>query len=253
MKRFLDWMVHRLIVAGSILTGVAVAAALANYTMTQGAGTTFGSIVVSTVHYAQQLLCDPTTPSQCTAVSAAGAAKVDGSAVTQPVSMASSQAVDGWDVTKGAKGDAAYTGSGSASVIAILKGIYTNVVAAIPAGTNFIGQIGHWVGLTTWISGTTSAMTGTTSTQLIAAVASKKLYITNISCVNSHATVGTFVTVQDGSGGTALATLTAASAFGGDEKQSIGPLFSTTSGNGLFVADVTTGANVICNASGFAQ
>jgi hypothetical protein len=61
-------------------------AALANYNFTQGSGTAFGSIVVSAVHYAQMLLCDPTTPSQCTAVSAGGAAKVDGSAVTQPVS-----------------------------------------------------------------------------------------------------------------------------------------------------------------------
>jgi hypothetical protein len=61
-------------------------AALANYTATQGAGTTFGSIVVSTVHYAQMMLCDLTTPSQCAAVSAAGAVKVDGSAVTQTVS-----------------------------------------------------------------------------------------------------------------------------------------------------------------------
>jgi hypothetical protein len=40
-------------------------AALANYTATQGAGTTFGSIVVSTVHYAQMLLCDPNTPANC--------------------------------------------------------------------------------------------------------------------------------------------------------------------------------------------
>jgi hypothetical protein len=61
-------------------------AALANYTATQGAGTTFGSVVVSTVHYAQMMLCDLTTPSQCAAVSAAGAVKVDGSAVTQTVS-----------------------------------------------------------------------------------------------------------------------------------------------------------------------
>lgn len=101
------------------------------------------------------------------------------------------------------------------------------------------------------VSGTTAAMTGTTSTQVVSAVTAKKLYILHISCVNSHATVGTFVTVQDGSGGTALATLTAAAVFGGDEQTSSLPLFSTTSGNGLFVADVTTGANVICNASGF--
>ncbi len=64
-------------------------AALANYNFTQGSGTAFGSIVVSAVHYAQMLLCDPTTPSQCIAVSAGGAANVDGSAVTQPISAAS--------------------------------------------------------------------------------------------------------------------------------------------------------------------
>ena len=67
------------------------AAAIAtNYTMTQGSGTTFGSLVVSAVNYAQQLLCDPTTPTQCAAVSAGGAVKVDGSAATQPVSQATS-------------------------------------------------------------------------------------------------------------------------------------------------------------------
>ena len=45
--------------------------ALANYTATQGSGTTFGSIIVSAVHYAQQLVCDPVTPSNCAAVKAA--------------------------------------------------------------------------------------------------------------------------------------------------------------------------------------
>ena len=43
-----------------------------NYLMTQGAGTTFGSIVVSTVNYPQMLNCDPATPTQCAAVDASG-------------------------------------------------------------------------------------------------------------------------------------------------------------------------------------
>ena len=100
------------------------------------------------------------------------------------------------------------------------------------------------------VFGTTSSMTGTTSTQLLAAVTSKIIYAMNISCVNSS-TTGTLVTVQDGSGGTTLGTLTAAPSFGGDEKtNSTFPLFKTTSGNGLFVANVTTSAAVICTASG---
>lgn len=103
-----------------------------------------------------------------------------------------------------------------------------------------------------FVSGTTSAMTGTTSTSLIAAPgANLRNYITNITCVNSHATVGTFVTVQDGSGGTALYTLAAASLFGGTSITFPTPLRQPTTNTALYVADVTTGANVICSATGY--
>lgn len=40
----------------------------ANYLVTQGTGTSFGSLVIGGVNYAQQAICDPTTPSQCVAV-----------------------------------------------------------------------------------------------------------------------------------------------------------------------------------------
>ena len=56
-----------------------------NYTMTQGAGTTFGSIVVSTVNYPQMLNCDPTTPTQCAAVSNTGAMSVTASPMPPPI------------------------------------------------------------------------------------------------------------------------------------------------------------------------
>src|SRR6185312_12705946 len=64
------------------------------------------------------------------------------------------------------------------------------------------------VPLANLVFGTTAAMTGTTSTQLIAATASKVTYATFIKCTNSSATA-TLVTVQDGSGGTTLGTLIA--------------------------------------------
>jgi hypothetical protein len=102
------------------------------------------------------------------------------------------------------------------------------------------------------VSGTTSAMTGTTSTSLVAAPgAGLRNYITYLTCVNSHATVGTFVTVQDGSGGTALMTLAAAAVFGGHSATLPVPLKQPTANTALFVADVTTGANVICSAVGY--
>jgi hypothetical protein len=72
MGRFFGRALHRTVVAlGALVLGGAILA-IANYAATQGSGTNFGSIVVSTVHYAQMLLCDPTTPSQCGAVSSTG-------------------------------------------------------------------------------------------------------------------------------------------------------------------------------------
>jgi hypothetical protein len=50
---------------------------------------------------------------------------------------------DGADVTLGAKADSAYAGGGgSVSAIAILKGLYAALVAATPAGTNTVGNVG---------------------------------------------------------------------------------------------------------------
>jgi len=100
----------------------------------------------------------------------------------------------------------------------------------------------------TLVKGTTAAMTGTSSTQLIAAVSSQHIYPTHISCNNSSGTA-TLVSIQDGSGGTTLMTLIAP-AGGGDTESDVDALTWTTAGNGLYAADVTTGASVICNASG---
>lgn len=105
----------------------------------------------------------------------------------------------------------------------------------------------------TLVKGTTAAMTGITSTQVIAATTSKVTYVMSIHCNNSSATA-TLVSIQDGSGGTTLDTLAANSTYGGEDRNGGSmPLFWTTSGNGLYAADVTTGASVICQASGYAQ
>lgn len=148
------------------LVGVAgITAAVANYTMTQGAGTNFGSIVVSTVHYAQQLLCDVTTPSQCAAVDSSGNVSVNLKAETTKVigtvrtasggiasgsvasgavasgaiasgavaagAFATGAGVDGWDITQGAKADSVCgSATGTCSVVALLK--YLNTAAGLP-------------------------------------------------------------------------------------------------------------------------
>jgi hypothetical protein len=103
------------------------------------------------------------------------------------------------------------------------------------------------------VKGTTAAMTGTTSTQVVAAVTSQRIYVNSIHCNNSSATA-TLVAIQDGSGGTTLDTLAAGATYGGDNRNGGSvPLFWTTAGNGLYAADVTTGASVICQASGFSN
>lgn len=105
-------------------------------------------------------------------------------------------------------------------------------------------------GGSTFVKGTTAAMTGTSPTQILAAVTSKVLYVTAIKCNNSSAT-GTLVQITDGSAGTVIETLAAGATFGGEARSGVTPLFWTTSGNGLFAQDVTTGASVICTSSGY--
>lgn len=102
-----------------------------------------------------------------------------------------------------------------------------------------------------YVSGATSDMTGTTSTSVVAAAgAGLRNYITHILVQNSHATVGTWVNIQDGSGGTTLYTVYAA-AVGGGASITLPCPIKTTANTALFCANVTTGANTRVSASGY--
>jgi len=102
------------------------------------------------------------------------------------------------------------------------------------------------------VRGVTAAMTATTSTSVIAAPASGlRNYITSVTVGNSHATVGTFVNLQDGSGGTTIWTIPAASVFGGATISFSPPLRQPTTATALFCACVTTGSNTIVSANGY--
>lgn len=110
-----------------------------------------------------------------------------------------------------------------------------------------------WSNPENFVSGAiTSAMTGTTSTSLIAAPASGlRNYITQITVSNSHATVGTDVIIQDGSGGTTLYTIPAAAVYGGAVLHFPVPLRQPTTATAIFCANVTTGSSIKVSASGF--
>jgi hypothetical protein len=118
-------------------------------------------------------------------------------------------------------GDSAYAGSGSASVVAALKGIYASVNGAIAAGTAIIGKVG--IDQTT--PGTTNnvtvsygsaavvdnpcqtvaknytpiTITTATTTRIIAPAASKKTYVCSIIL---QAAAADNVGVVEGTGGT---------------------------------------------------
>lgn len=98
----------------------------------------------------------------------------------------------------------------------------------------------------------TAAMTGTTSTSLIAApAAGLRNYLTTIIVSNAHATVGTDVVIQDGSGGATLATIPAAAVYGGAVINLPVPLRQPTTATAIFCANVTTGASTKVSAFGY--
>lgn len=103
-----------------------------------------------------------------------------------------------------------------------------------------------------FVSGTTAAMTGTTSTSLVAAPgAGLRNYITTIIVSNAHATVGTDIIIQDGSGGTTLLTIPAAAVYGGAVITLPTPLRQPTANTAIFCANVTTGASTKVSAVGY--
>lgn len=98
----------------------------------------------------------------------------------------------------------------------------------------------------------TSAMTGTTSTSLVAAPgAGLRNYITTIVVSNAHASVGTDIVIQDGSGGTALMTIPAAAVYGGAVINLPVPIRQPTTNTAIFCANVTTGASTKVSAVGY--
>jgi len=97
-----------------------------------------------------------------------------------------------------------------------------------------------------------TAMTGTTSTSLLAApAAGLRNYITQITVSNSHATVGTDILIQDGAGGTTLYVIPAAAVYGGAAVSFPTPLRQPTTATAIYCANVTTGASTKVSASGY--
>lgn len=104
-----------------------------------------------------------------------------------------------------------------------------------------------------YVSGViTTAMTGTTSTSLLAApAAGLRNYITQVTVSNAHATVGTDIVIQDGSAGTTLYVIPAAALYGGAAVSFPTPLRQPTTATAIYCANVTTGASTKVSISGY--
>lgn len=100
-----------------------------------------------------------------------------------------------------------------------------------------------------FVQGTTTAITDTTSTSVIASAGgSLRNYITDCVGTNSHATVGTFVKILDGS--TIIDEFFAAPAGGGASRSYPVPRKGTAA-TAINAQMVTTGANVIVSCGGY--
>jgi hypothetical protein len=101
------------------------------------------------------------------------------------------------------------------------------------------------------LSGATAVITGTASTEVIAAqAASTRIYVTSLTVVNSDASVGTVVALTDGSGGTVLHRGYAAAAGGGYTITFPTPLRGSAA-TALHAICATTSAEVYVSASGY--
>ena len=98
------------------------------------------------------------------------------------------------------------------------------------------------------VKGVSSATNGTSSFQVVALVASKQLAITSISVVNTG-TAATLVTLQNGSGGTAIYATMAPP--GGGSNITLPTPILTTSGVGLFAVCATASSSVTVCAAGY--
>lgn len=206
-----------------------------------------------------------------TALGANGGMKIEGvaSGTVVPVQDTTAQAslsiMDDWDnaASDGASvsGDVAHDSADAGEPVKIggkAVSAEPSAVAANDRVNAMFDLVGKLITLPyanpeNFVSGAiTTAMTGTTSTSLVAAPgAGLRNYITTIIVSNAHASVGTDVIIQDGSGGTTLLTIPAASVYGGAVINLPVPLRQPTTNTAIYCANVTTGASTKVSAVGY--
>lgn len=208
----MKWFVRLLKVAYIALIAALPVAAMADYLATAGSGLTFGSIDLAGIKFPAFIGCDPTTAKQCWAINTSGQVAIQApptlplptgaatsalqttgntSLTTINTTLGTPMQASGGSVTANAgtnlNTSALSTSANQTSELTKLDTIITNTGAAIPAGTNAIGNLasqypGGAVPITASATGTTTATTAT-----LAASASIKTYICGMS-IRANAT-----------------------------------------------------------------
>lgn len=179
--------------------------------------------------------------------------KVDGSAVTQPVSIATNTPLGNVAHDAVDSGAPIKTG-GRARTSEITAVANDDRVDSVHDSTGKQIVLPYAVSENSTIGTITTAMTGTTSTAVSgmgAPGAGLRNYITTIIISNAHATVGTDVILQDGSGGTTVGTFPAAAVYGGVAIALPKPIRQPTTNTGIFAANITTGASTKVTCYGY--
>lgn len=230
--------------------------------LTANSGVTIGAVEIA----AAQTLATVTSLTQMNGQAIAMGTGVR-SAGTQRVTIATDDVVPAsqsgtWSVTAAnTAGDTAHDGADAGNPVKVGGRARSSEITAVANNdrsdfmTDLVGKqiILPYCNPENMVSGAiTTAMTATTSTSLIASPgAGLRNYITTIICSNAHATVGTDIAIQDGSGGTTLLTIPAAAVYGGAAITLPTPLRQPTANTALFCANVTTGASTKVSAVGY--
>lgn len=202
------------------------AAAAINYT--SGSGSTLGSVT-----------CGADQCPKHTVVDSGGTDATD--TVNHAVKVSEA---DGVNVALGAKADAAYAGSGSASLVAILKGLYASSTGSIPAGAAIIGAAygfqnssGNVLPPAADASAAINVSTATT-TQLVALSSGKKIYVSALDVIAAGTGNITFVYGTGSNCGTGTTSLTGA--------YNLTAQAGIAKGNGLGAVLVVPASNALC-------
>jgi len=257
---------NRLIITFVSLLLLGVAAAIGNnYQVTQGSGTSFGSITVGGIEYAQQLVCDKTTVANCVGVTSTGAANVSAtvngtvtvsatgnSLVTVPgtVSVSAVAADPGVGTANDSAATVGSTGTANAKLRLMttqLDNINNNIQSPIPTGSNTIGGVA--IRQISPISGPVVSGTSAISATLVAALgASNRFYMTDYSCSNTGASTTAVFFLNSGNNLPIWQSIIPAG--GGTVKNFATPI-STSANNALIISTLVASTTVYCSASGY--